>query len=211
MKNALPNKFQQGFMSANGGGSSMLKTAVSTHHQQMQHPKTPHMQDMGKYSHARPPFAEAPNPPGTARAPNSTYKTPGTAQSKAAPSTVAKSSPNYPNGDNISLPEIATDSEESDEDDSFVPPDWANSPALRELLKDQQLVDPLKVFGPIAPLSMEEVFKGTSKERQAKFRKRTSSAQWSGPDRLTEEERRKDFEARQRLQAQGRWTFDTST
>lgn len=171
----------------------------------MQHPKTPHMSELAKFSNAKIPFAENHPPGASQQQPHSQrqptqFKTPGTAN---------KSSPQYPNGDNISLPEIATDSEDSDDDNDFVPPDWANSPALRDLLKDQQLVDPMKVFGPIAPLMMEEVFKG-NKERQAKFRKRTSSANWNGPDRLTEDERKKDREARERLERDGAWTFTTS-
>lgn len=190
---------------------SMMKTALNNQHQ-TQHPKTPHMNDLAKFSNARIPFAETLNTsqagpsysqvPQTQRSQHQ-FKTPGTAASH-------KSSPQYPNGDNISLPDIATDSEDSDEENDFVPPDWANSPALRELLKEQQLVDPMKVFGPIAPLMMEEVFKG-NKERQAKFRKRTSSANWNGPDRLTEEERQKDRVARERLEKAGAWTFGTPT
>lgn len=188
---------------------SMMKTAVTNQHQ-LQHLKTPHMGELAKFSNAKIPFAEAqsasqpgsafPPYPQTARS-QSQFKTPGTAPSHT-------SSPQYPNGDNISLPEINTDSEDSDEENEFEPPEWAASPALRELLKQQQLVDPMKVFGPIAPLMMEEVFKG-NKERQAKFRKRTSSANWAGADRLTEEERRRDQEAREKLEREGGWTMDT--
>lgn len=188
----------------------MIKTATYNQHQiQHQHPKTPHMNDLAKFSSAKIPFADPSQVgssyqqlPQTSRQP-AQFKTPGTANTN-------KSSPQYPNGDNISLPEIATDSEDSDGEDDFIPPDWANSPALRELLAQQQLVDPMKVFGPIAPLMMEEVFKG-NKERQAKFRKRTSSANWNGPDRLTEDERRKDREAREKLEKNGGWTFGTPT
>ncbi|KAI9716287.1 MAG: hypothetical protein M1828_000383 [Chrysothrix sp. TS-e1954] len=198
-----PNRFTHGFMNANPvqAGPSMLKTAVNTSHQ-MQHPKTPHMPNINQSAHT--PFGEIPNPPQTQQRPNgrppqAANKTPGTAH---------KSSPAYPNGDNISLPEINTDSEDSDDDDDgFQAPSWADSPALRELLRNQQLVDPMKVFGPIAPLQMEEVFKGTNKDRQARFRARTSSANWNGPDRLTDEERKRDFEARARLEKDGAWTF----
>lgn len=182
---------------------SMMKTVVTAQHQ-MQHPKTPHMNDLAKFSNAKIPFADSANSalagPSYSQQQHriqQTLKTPGT----------HKSSPQYPNGDSIELPEVATDSEDSGEEDDFIPPDWANSPALRELLQQQQLVDPLKVFGPIAPLVMEEVFKG-NKERHAKFRKRTSSANWNGPDRLTEEERRKDQVARERLEREGGWTFN---
>ena len=217
-KQELPSKFHQGYMSnvsaAQAGPSSMLKSAINTSHQMQQssyHPKTPHsIQDIAKFANQRIPFAEAPNPPGQPsyhqQPPRTTQKTPGFGK------TPAKSSPGYPNGDNISLPDIATDSEDEDSEDGdgFQAPAWTNSPELRHLLEQQQLVDPMKVFGPIAPLSMEEVFKGASKDRMRRFRDRTSSANWNGPDRLTEEERRKDKEARERLERDGGWTYDGS-
>lgn len=164
------------------------------------------MNELAKYSNAKIPFADASNPPGATS--QSLHHQRSQPLAKTPASVVYKSSPQYPNGDNIELPEIATDSEDSEDENDFVPPDWANSPALRDLLRQQQLVDPLKVFGPIAPLMMEEVFKG-NKERQARFRARTSSANWNGPDRLTEDERRRDFEARERLEQNGGWTFGT--
>ena len=93
------------------------------------------------------------------------------------------------------------------------------SPALRSILAAQQLVDPAQIFGPIAPLQMDEVFRpagggkgagagGSAKERLKKFRDRTSSANWNGADALTEEERRKDWEARERLVREGGWRFE---
>ncbi|KAB8349618.1 hypothetical protein FH972_023638 [Carpinus fangiana] len=209
-KTAAPSKFTPGYISASSssqaGATSMLKSAINGQHQSHHHPKTPH--DLAKFSNAKIPFSDATNShaPQTVQRPQpGLFKTPGTANSKHGG---AKSSPNFPEGDNISLPDIATDSEDEDSDDeAFIPPEWANSPALRELLSQQQLVDPLKVFGPIAPLQMEEIFKG-NKERIVKFRKRTSSANWSGADRLTEEERRRDFEAREKLVRDGGWTFN---
>ena len=105
----------------------------------------------------------------------------------------------------------------------FTAPSWVQSPALRSILAAQQLVDPAQIFGPIAPLHMEEIFKSggsgkggksgggkaanAAKERLKKFRDRTSSANWSGADALTEEERRRDREARERLCREGRWRF----
>ncbi|KAI9674169.1 MAG: hypothetical protein M1817_001987 [Caeruleum heppii] len=119
----------------------------------------------------------------------------------------------YPDGSEIELPDIATDSEGDDYSDSsaqkskkdFVVPDWANSPNLRQTLEDQQLVEPETVFGPMAPLHMEEIFK--NKDRHHRFRPRTSSANWSGADRLTQEEIRRDMAARERLRREGGWTF----
>ena len=90
----------------------------------------------------------------------------------------------------------------------FSVPDWAQSPALASLLANQQLVDPEQVFGPIAPLHMEEIFK--NKDRHHRFRSRTSSANWSGQDRLTQEEIQRDLEARRKLIANGEWTFGLS-
>lgn len=92
------------------------------------------------------------------------------------------------------LPDI--DSEYSDEELShkdsspkkgFSAPQWANSPELRVLLQQQQQIDPDEIFGPIRPLQMEDVFRG--KERAiSRFRPRSSSANWSGTDRLTVQE-----------------------
>lgn len=118
-----------------------------------------------------------------------------------------KSVPQYQNGEEIKLPEIMTDSEDEDSDNDFEQPSWVNTPNLRELLTQQQLVDPEQVFGPIAPLNMEQVF--PNKERHKRFRERTSSAYWVN-DQVTEEERRKDREAKERLFREGAWTYNPS-
>lgn len=115
--------------------------------------------------------------------------------------------PQYQNGEEIKLPEIMTDSEDEDSDNEFEQPSWVNTPNLRELLTQQQLVDPEQVFGPIAPLNMEQVF--PNKERHKRFRERTSSAFWAN-DQVTEEERRKDREAKERLFREGAWTYNPS-
>lgn len=78
------------------------------------------------------------------------------------------------------LPEIFSESD--DDEEGSVLKDWANSPELRNILLHQQNVDPDQVFGPIAPLHMEEIFKNS---RLSRFRGRGSSAQWSGQDGLT--------------------------
>ncbi|KAF2449595.1 hypothetical protein P171DRAFT_427775 [Karstenula rhodostoma CBS 690.94] len=115
--------------------------------------------------------------------------------------------PQYQNGEDIKLPDIMTDSEDEDSDNEFEQPSWVNTPNLRELLTQQQLVDPEQVFGPIAPLNMEQVF--PNKERHKRFRERTSSAYWAN-DQVTEEERRKDREAKERLFREGAWTYNPS-
>jgi hypothetical protein len=81
------------------------------------------------------------------------------------------------------LPDIMSESE--DDDDSNVLQDWANSPQLRDILLRQQTVDPDNVFGPIPPLQMDEVFRSS---RVSRFRPRSSSANWSGHDKLTQQE-----------------------
>lgn len=86
----------------------------------------------------------------------------------------------------VILPEIYSESE--DDEDGSVILDWANSPQLRTLLLQQQQVDPDTVFGPIAPLQLEDVFKSTQGARPSKFRPRSSSANWSNQDKLTQAE-----------------------
>ncbi|KAI9867984.1 MAG: hypothetical protein M1830_005731 [Pleopsidium flavum] len=212
-----PSIFSHGYTSAPPPPSiahaapSLLKSTTNNQFQQinqqqqmqMQSSKPVHPMDMANRVTGKIPFAEAPNPPHPA------YRTP--LPSKQPAAAAAKSSPIYPNGDSIELPEIATDSEDEDSDDdrkggdAFAPPDWANSPQLREILEQQQSVDPDKIFGPIAPPQMEKMF--TNKDRHHRFRSRTSSANWSGPDRLTEEEIRSDAAAREKMRRQGGWTY----
>jgi hypothetical protein len=84
-------------------------------------------------------------------------------------------------------------------------PDWAESPELRQLLRQQQAVDPQEVFGPMAKLDMEAIFKAGG--GGGGFRARTSSANWSGQDRLTQAEILADQEARRKLMEAGKWKF----
>jgi hypothetical protein len=202
------NKFPHGYNAVPASGQhapSMFIKTVTGQHQVLHSSK---QTEMSQFANGRIPFANAPNPPASASAANP-HKTPGrqipnhhllSTTGKSG----AKSSPHYPNPESIDLPDIATDSEDEDSENEFQAPSWTESPALRQLLEQQQMVDAHAVFGPIAPLRMEEVFR--NKERQKKFRDRTSSAQWHA-DRLTEEERVKDREARERLMKDGGWTF----
>ncbi len=234
----VPNKafLAQAYMNASSsqtsqlqGGMSTIKLTTPQHAPQM---KASHALDMNKFATAKIPFAEnsgntnngfsnATIAAATATATSAVAsasaasaaalgKTPagGTTRQNQA----ARSSPQYREGDAISLPEIPTDSEDDEDDDDgdgvgkdFNVPDWAQSPALRQLLEAQQLIDPEQVFGPIAPLHMEEIFK--NKDRHHRFRNRTSSANWSGQDRLTQEEIQRDLEARRRLIANGEWSY----
>ncbi|KAF3008504.1 hypothetical protein E8E13_005458 [Curvularia kusanoi] len=134
-------------------------------------------------------------------------KIPGLDSARASHSRPIQPSMQYPNGDDIKLPEIMTDSEDEDSDNDFEQPSWVNTPNLREMLSTQQLMDPEAIFGPIAPLNMEQVF--PNKERHKRFRERTSSAYWVH-DQVTDEEKRKEREARERLVREGAWTYNPS-
>ena len=146
--------------------------------------------------------------------PGPSHKTPArmgpAAGGKSTGKRVHKDSPKYQNGENIDLPEINTDSEDSGSDAGadFAVPEWAESPNLAAGIIAQEGRDPMTVFGPPGELKMEEVFR--NKERWGRFRQRTSSANWSGQDRLTEEEVRRDLEMRERLRREGGWSYGMS-
>ncbi|KAF9496192.1 hypothetical protein BDN71DRAFT_1589216 [Pleurotus eryngii] len=89
----------------------------------------------------------------------------------------------------IDLPDINSEYSDSDDEDrprTFNPPSWAQSPELRQALLHQGSINPDDIFGAIRPLRMEEIFRS----RTSRFRARTSSANWTGTDRLTIEEER---------------------
>jgi hypothetical protein len=91
--------------------------------------------------------------------------------------------------ENIELPDINSEYSDSDDEDrkrTFDPPEWAQSPELRNALQTQSTVNPDDIFGAIRPLRMEELFK----TRTSRFRARTSSANWAGTDELTAAEER---------------------
>lgn len=72
----------------------------------------------------------------------------------------------------------------------------------------QEGMDGDAVFGPIAPLKMEEIFSKGNKDRLKNLRVRTSSANWAmSGDGLTLEEVRTDREQRERMRVQGGWRF----
>ena len=179
--------------------SSLLKS--STLNQALQHPsQAPRpgpFVEMAKYANGKIPFAEAPNPP--AKSP---------LRPKQPVFAPAKSSPQYVNGENIELDDIPTDSDEEESEDEKAKvsmlADWAQSPQLRQILEEQERnANPDEIFGPPRSPHMEEMFK----ERRDRFRNRTSSANWNGSDRLTEEEIRSDRAKRERLRKEGGWFF----
>ncbi|KAK7738626.1 hypothetical protein SLS63_001963 [Diaporthe eres] len=207
-KKDLPNKsLYSGYAPAPQGATrDIFKAPVAP----QQHNKSGHPLDMAQVSKGPIPFAASHHAAGPS------HKTPARPKSVVATKSAAKprSSPRFQNGDNIELPEIQTDDDDDDEEEdegakALGVASWADTPALRRELMRQETVDPLQVFGPPAPLNMEEVF-SKSKDRWHKFRARTSSANWSGADRLTEDEIRKDLAARDRMRREGGWTYELS-
>jgi hypothetical protein len=191
--------------------ASLHKATLNAQH--MHKVKPAHPMDMAQNS--KTPITFAPNPAQVAVPPHKTPARPvGAAvngvKSNGKPS--ARSSPRYQNGDSIDLPEIPTDSEDEDSDDeaanNFPVPNWANSPALNQGLILQEGMDPVSVFGLPGEIKLEEVFRNV--ERHPRFRARTSSANWSGSDRLTEDEVKRDLEARDRLRREGGWSYGLS-
>lgn len=182
--------------------SSMVKTAAlnqtyQQHQQPSQAARPGPFNEMAKYTTGKIPFAETPNPP---------LKSP--ARPKQPAAAPAKSSPQFINGENIELEDIPTDSDEEDSEDEKAKgamlADWAQSPELRKILEEQEKnANADEIFGPPGSPHMEEMFK----ERRDRFRNRTSSANWNGSDRLTEEEIRNDRAGRERLRMQGGWFF----
>ena len=170
-------------------------------------PRIAHPATMAQYANgAKIPFADAPNPPAH------NTKTPASAYNSKPTLALVKSSPHYTPGDAIHLPEIPTDSEDEDSSDeaggSFPVPDWATPGHLTDQLIRQEGMDGDAVFGPIAPLKMEEIFAKGNKERLKRMRERTSSANWAvSGDGLTVEEVRADRAMRERMRVEGGWRY----
>ncbi|KAJ7071040.1 hypothetical protein C8F01DRAFT_411433 [Mycena amicta] len=111
------------------------------------------------------------------------------ARAKAQLQAANPSAPPQIASENIELPDINSEYSDSDDEDrprSFNPPSWAQSPDLRQALEIQSTINPDDIFGAIRPLRMDELFRN----RSGRFRARTSSANWTGTDRLTIEEQR---------------------
>jgi hypothetical protein len=96
--------------------------------------------------------------------------------------------PSREKSENIELPDIASEYSDSDDEERNMKkkalPSWAQSPDVRNALTRLNTVNPDAIFGGVRELHMEEIFPG----RVSKFRARTSSANWTGTDRLTAEE-----------------------
>lgn len=204
----LPTKsaFQNGYAAVpHSATRDLFKAAVTAQHNS--HIKANHPLDMAQISKGPIPFAPGSNAAGPS------HKTPARpGQLASVKSSVKKRhSPRFQNGDSIELPEIQTDDDDDDDDEAqgMNVAAWADSPDLRRALMRQETMDPSQIFGPPAPLNMEEVF-NKSKDKWHKFRQRTSSANWSGLDRLTEDDIRKDIAARGKLRRDGGWSYEMS-
>ncbi|KAL8639383.1 MAG: hypothetical protein Q9228_003575, partial [Teloschistes exilis] len=167
-----------GHPSSMASGYPQVKPPANNHayQPQYQHQNQPSRPgqgpDMTKYANGRIVFAENANP-----APHAPYKTPNQTRLTAQPATKA-SSPHYPNGENIQLDDIPTDSDDDGgECDSEAEkgkkakgamlPTWVQSPYLNELLREQERSqDPDRIFGPSQKVDMEEMFR----ERHHRFR-----------------------------------------
>ncbi|PHH65339.1 hypothetical protein CDD81_2751 [Ophiocordyceps australis] len=201
LKKDLPARPTYGYTNSSHGVQRDLfkATVTAQHHNQT---KAAHPLDMAQISKGPIPFAPVSIGAGAS------HKTPARSGGLNMAKSAARSSPRFQNGDSIELPEIDTDDDDEDEDEAYGTrvAAWADSPDLRRALMRQETMDPSKIFGPAAPLNMEEVF---SKSKHS-FRARTSSANWSGPDRLTEEEICRDREARDKLRRDGGWSYEMS-
>lgn len=201
--------FQNGYSNVPQSATrDLFKATVTAQH--ASHSKASHPLDMAQISKGAIPFA--PNPNQSSQA----FKTPARPGAMNGAKSVVKSalrsSPRFQNGESIELPEIMTDDDDDDDDDAshgMTAAAWADSPDLRRALMRQEMMDPSQIFGPPAPLNMDEVF-SKNKERSHKFRARTSSANWSGVDRLTEEDIRKDLAARDKMRREGGWSYEMS-
>lgn len=139
-----------------------------------------------------------PQDDGGDKLPSAMIQTQMAARAKAQIEASKQQVPEIPS-ESIELPDINSEYSDSEDEDrvrTFDPPDWAQSPELRHALQMQSTVNPDDVFGAIRPLRMEEIFR----TRQSRFRARTSSANWSGADRLTVEEIR-EYERRMGFQS----------
>ncbi|KAF9786958.1 hypothetical protein BJ322DRAFT_1107046 [Thelephora terrestris] len=99
----------------------------------------------------------------------------------------AKLDPPAITSESIQLPEIDSEYSDSDDEDrkkNFDPPDWAQQANVTDALQSLSKVNPDNIFGAVQPLAIEDMFR----TRTSRFRARTSSANWNGPDGLTKEE-----------------------
>ncbi|KAJ1648907.1 hypothetical protein IWQ61_009840 [Dispira simplex] len=70
-------------------------------------------------------------------------------------------------------------------------PFWATSPAVRDALMRQIQLNPERIFGKVRPIKVEDIFN----KQGRRYRIRSSSANWSGADKLSVTEE-KEYEKR---------------
>ncbi|KAJ1962286.1 hypothetical protein IWQ62_003578 [Dispira parvispora] len=70
-------------------------------------------------------------------------------------------------------------------------PFWATSPAVRDALMRQNRLNPERIFGKVRPIKVEDIFN----KQDRRYRIRSSSANWSGSDKLSVTEE-KEYEKR---------------
>ena len=88
-----------------------------------------------------------------------------------APKPIKHSVPTVPSED-IELPEIKSEYSDSEDEDrvrTLNPPEWAQSPELRQALEMQSTMNPDDIFGAVRPLKMEEIFKSPCKNKFCKL------------------------------------------
>ncbi|KAJ1725681.1 hypothetical protein LPJ53_000160 [Coemansia erecta] len=100
-----------------------------------------------------------------------------------------------PDGSN-SPPEIESDYSDEYSDDEFSPapkrkkndlriPAWATTPELAKGLRQQEKINPDRIFGRVKPLRVEEIF---NRRQEGRRKPRNSSMIWTGSDALTAED-----------------------
>ena len=88
------------------------------------------------------------------------------------------------------LPDVATDYSDSEDEASIkrrkLEPSWTRGRELEDLLMQQSTVDPDEIFGvQLGPVPLDTMLPARKGDRR-RARNRTSSANWSGPDGLSQ-------------------------
>lgn len=89
------------------------------------------------------------------------------------------------------LPDVQSEYSDSDDEDSIkkrkLEPSWTRGRELEEILLQQSTIDPDEIFGcQVGPVPLETMLPTTKNGEARTYRKRTSSANWSGPDGLAQ-------------------------
>lgn len=148
---------------------------------------TVHLSKVG-HTTVRPPT----RPPTSAA--NRTWSKPGSARSSALSSTnVFQQQPAVPEPEAASaeeLPDVQSEYSDSEDEASIkkrkLEPSWTRGRELEDLLLQQSTVDPDEIFGfQLGPVPLDTMLPPRKGDRR-RARKRTSSANWNGPDGLAQ-------------------------